>query len=176
MNMEDIQKTLEAIGKGGINVAGDLVLEKNVEYEVNKVENGGIGIQIINGKENSTSLTVSDKNIKATIEELLKTKDEKGVFILKNKKQWWAVYRVLSKFCNYPTKMTAFATKMNELQLEYTDNPNVITYDSLSAASKEVPQMSCAPSSWNTLKDINDNYMQQYVAAEFLMVKLGIKS
>ena len=50
MNQEDIQKALEALGKGGITVAGDLVLEKKVEYEVNNVEKGGIGIQIINGK------------------------------------------------------------------------------------------------------------------------------
>ena len=50
MNQEDIQKALEAIGKGGITVAGDLVLEKNVEYEVNNVENGGIGIQVVNGR------------------------------------------------------------------------------------------------------------------------------
>jgi hypothetical protein len=50
MEKEDIQKALEALGKGGITVAGDLVLEKKVEYEVNNVEKGGIGIQIINGK------------------------------------------------------------------------------------------------------------------------------
>jgi hypothetical protein len=55
MNQEDIQKALEAIGKSGINVAGDLVIEKNVEYEVNNVENGGIGIQIINGKAETTT-------------------------------------------------------------------------------------------------------------------------
>ena len=59
MNQEDIQKTLEAISKSGITVAGDLVLEKKVEYEVNNVENGGIGIQIINGEK--TSQPVSDK-------------------------------------------------------------------------------------------------------------------
>ena len=35
MNKETMEKALEAISKGGITVAGDLVLEKNVEYEVN---------------------------------------------------------------------------------------------------------------------------------------------
>ena len=49
MKKEDIQAALEAISKSGIQVAGDLVLEKNVEYEVANVENGGIGIQIVNG-------------------------------------------------------------------------------------------------------------------------------
>lgn len=49
MKKEDIQAALEAIGKGDIQVAGDLVLEKHVEYEVANVEEGGIGIQVING-------------------------------------------------------------------------------------------------------------------------------
>ena len=51
MNQEDIQKALEAIGKSGTTVAGDLVIEKHVEYEVNNVEAGGIGIQIVNGEK-----------------------------------------------------------------------------------------------------------------------------
>lgn len=51
MNKEDVQKALGAISKSGIHVAGDLVLEKNVQYEVNNVEDGGIGIQIINGSK-----------------------------------------------------------------------------------------------------------------------------
>lgn len=46
MKQEDIQKVLEAIGKGGISVKGDLVLDKHVEHEVSNVEPGGIGIQI----------------------------------------------------------------------------------------------------------------------------------
>ena len=46
MKKEDLQTTLEAISKSGIKVAGDLVLEKKVEYEVANVEAGGIGTQI----------------------------------------------------------------------------------------------------------------------------------
>ena len=53
MKQDDMQKTLEAIAKSGITVNGDLVLEKHVEYEVGNVENGGVGIQIIKGKEGS---------------------------------------------------------------------------------------------------------------------------
>ena len=75
MKQEKLQKTLEALAKSGITVAGDLVLEKKVEYEVSNVENGGIGIQIINdGKE--TPLTVHDKEVKSTLEKLEEEKDE----------------------------------------------------------------------------------------------------
>lgn len=175
MKQDDLQRLLEAIGKSGINVAGDLVLEKNVEYEVNNVENGGIGIQIVNDKE-KTPLTVSDKDIKSVVEGLLKEKDKDGEPIFKNKKQWWAVYRVLGDFCNYPSKMTTFVSKMKDLELDNIDAKRMLTYESLAAAPKDVPLMGCIPSNWGTLKDKSENYMQQYVVAEYLMLELGIKS
>ena len=119
----------------------------------------------------------SDKNIKVAIEELLKAKDERGEFVFKNKKQWWAVYRVLFYYSNYPSQMTAFKAKMEELDVTKVDGKRDFSYESLSAATKEVPSMAtCAPATWNTLKDKSDNYKQQYVVAEFLMLKLGIKS
>lgn len=176
MKQEDIQKTLETLGKSGITVVGDLVVgEKHVENEVANVESGGIGIQIVNGKENAP-LTVSDKEIKSALEEMFKVTDDEGVLFFRNKKQWWAVYRVLSTFCNYPKKMTLFVAKINDLELDYAGNTTTITYDSLSAAPKDVPLMSCSPAAWGTLKDVSDNYKQQYDVAEFLMQKLGIKS
>lgn len=63
MNQEDIQKALEAIGKGGIKVNGDLVIEKHVEYEVDNVEAGGIGIQINNGVSRNVLHTSSNVNL-----------------------------------------------------------------------------------------------------------------
>ena len=53
MMQEKLQKTLEAVAKSGITVNGDFVLEKHVEHDIGNVENGGIGIQIINGKDAS---------------------------------------------------------------------------------------------------------------------------
>ncbi len=175
MKQENLQKTLEAVAKSGITVNGDFVLEKHVEYEIGNVENGGIGIQVNCGKDEP--ITKSDKDIKAVIEALLKAKDDKDGFIFRNKKQWWAVYRVLSTFCNYPKQMTAFGTKMKELKVNEVDGKRDYSYESLSAAPKEVPLMAtCSPSAWNAFKDINENYKQQYDVAEFLMQKLGIKS
>lgn len=37
MTQEKLQRTLEALGKGGIIVNGDLVLEKHVENEIGNV-------------------------------------------------------------------------------------------------------------------------------------------
>ena len=124
-----------------------------------------------------TPLTVSDKDIKSAIEELLNEKDENREFLFKNKKQWWAVFRVLNVFYNYPSKKTAFVKKMKELDAAKVDGERDLSYDSLSKASNDVPQIAiCSPSVWDTYKDLNENYRQQYVVAEFLMQKLGIKS
>lgn len=114
MKQEDLQKTLEALGKGGITVNGDLVLEKHVEHEVGNVEAGGIGIQIISGGKDAP-LTISDKDIKKAIEELLEAKDEMGKFIMHDFDQWYAVFRVLSQFCGYPTKAKDFETTMKNI-------------------------------------------------------------
>ena len=114
MEQEKLQKTLEALAKSGITVAGDLVLEKNVEYEVNNVENGGIGIQIVNGNKEKP-LTISDKEIKSALVKLQEAKDEKGKLIMIDHDQWYAIFRVLSQFCGYPTKPKDFETSMKNI-------------------------------------------------------------
>lgn len=47
----DVEELMKQLSEGGINVQGDFVMNKHVEYEVNNVEEGGIGIQIVNGGE-----------------------------------------------------------------------------------------------------------------------------
>ena len=173
----DIKELVKAAAEG-FNLKdfkGDVVGVKIVENQFGNIEPGGIGIQVNNGKDEP--IAKSDKDIKAVLEALLKAKDDKDGFIFRNKKQWWAVYKVLSTFCNYPKQMTAFGTKMKELKVDEVDGKRDYSYDSLSAAPKEVPQMAtCSPSAWNAFKDINENYKQQYMVAEYLMIKMGIKS
>ena len=125
--------------------------------------------------EEATAVTKSEQDVKTAIEEMLKEmgEDEKPLF--RNKKQWWAVFRVLSKYLNYPNKMTEFVAKINNLNIDQEDRI-AISYDSLSAAPKDVPQMSCSPDAWDALKNKSENYMNQYAVAEYLMVRLGIKS
>ena len=175
-DMDNKEKLLEALSRNGISISGDLIVGDKVQNKVEKVENGGIGIQIVNGQERAL-LTASDKDIKAAIEELLKANDNNDQQLFRNKKQWWAVYRVLYCYCNYPSQMTSFEAKMKELEVAKIDGKRDLSYDSLSAAAKDVPMMAtCKPDNWHTLKDKSDNYLQQYVVAEFLMQKLGIKS
>ncbi len=176
MSQEDIQKALEALGKSGITVNGDLVLEKHVENEIGNVEAGGIGIQINQGVERKP-LTTTDEDIRTTIQELMKAKNQEDKPVFRNKKQWWAVQRVLMYFCNYPSQMTAFVSKMKELGVDKVDGKRDLSYESLSAAGKEVPLMAtCSPATWSALQNRSDDYRQQYDIADFLMKKMGIKS
>ena len=47
MTEKRMQEMLAALSSGGIHVAGDFVMEKNI---VHNVEAGGIGFQIVRGK------------------------------------------------------------------------------------------------------------------------------
>ena len=75
MKKEDLQAALEAISKSGIQVAGDLVLEKNVEYEVANVEEGGIGIQIVNGSTPKVANSKKGSGKKDSDEKLQKPRE-----------------------------------------------------------------------------------------------------
>jgi hypothetical protein len=61
MDFEEIQKALNLARQTGIHVQGDLVMKKEVQYEVNNVEAGGIGIQVQNGANASVEKPPTDE-------------------------------------------------------------------------------------------------------------------
>ncbi len=170
MNQEDIQKALEAIGKSGINVAGDLVIEKNVEYEVNNVENGGIGIQIINGKEKP--LAKSDKDIKDLIVRLQEERDEEGNFLMHDLDQWYAIFRVLSHYCGYPSKPKDFEKTMKNIGADDFRLP--CKYENFrKVVLNQLPQN---VSLWKQFVNSADQYsLKQIIVAIKLMELLNIE-
>ena len=109
-----MQRVLEALGRGNITVAGDLVVEKNISYEVGTVEAGGIGFQFVNGSQ-QTPLTATDKDIKEALEALQEARDEQGAYLMHDLDQWYAVFRVLSHFCGYPAKPKDFEQTMKNI-------------------------------------------------------------
>ena len=165
MNQEELQKTLEAIGKGGIQVAGDFVVEKHVEYEVNNVENGGIGIQI-NNEKCSPAITNTEENIKSAIEKLMEAQDENGAFIMRDQDQWYAVFRVLSAKCGFPQKAKDFTTTMANLGVDNLRVP--CRYESIRKVSlHNLPQN---VDLWHQFQNKADQYsMKQLVVAVKLL-------
>lgn len=171
----DIKELVKAAAEGFdlSNFNGDVVGVKIVENEFGTIEPGGIGIQNIYNGSKDAPLTKSDKDIKAAIEELLAAKDDNDEPLFKNKKQWWAVYRVLKEHCNYPSHMNSFIAKMNELGFSEIDEGRRPSYESIKKVAGDVPLMAATTTTWNTVKDKSDNYAQQYIVAEFLTKKLA---
>lgn len=166
VNKEDIQTALEAISKSGIKVAGDLVLEKNVEYEVANVEDGGIGIQINNGKD--STLSVSDKDIKSAIEELQKIQDDNGEYLMHDLDQWYAVFRVLSQFCGYPKKPKDFELTMKNIGADDFRLP--CKYDNFrKVALNQLPQN---VSLWKQYVNTADQYSLKQIKVVIKLMEL----
>lgn len=61
MDFDEIQKALDLAKQMGINVQGDFVMKKEVQYEVNNVESGGIGIQVMTGCKSSEEQPLTDE-------------------------------------------------------------------------------------------------------------------
>ena len=58
MTPQQKQQYLQAIlNSANVNIAGDLVMEKHVQYEIENVEQGAVGIQIINNNNNNNNTT-----------------------------------------------------------------------------------------------------------------------
>lgn len=63
------EEKLALLKAAGINVNGDLVLEKHVDCEIGNVEAGGIGIQIVNGSK--TAVKAERQNIRNEVPRLV---------------------------------------------------------------------------------------------------------
>lgn len=171
MKQEDIIAALEAVKKSGITVNGDLVLEKKVDYEVANVENGGIGIQIANGRE-SPSLTTSEKDVMSAIEKLQEATDEQGKYIMHDLDQWYAVFRVLSQLCGFPTRPKDFELTMKNIGGDKLRLP--CKYESFrKVALNKLPQNVTL---WEQYRNTADQYsMKQLKVAVKLMEILQIE-
>jgi hypothetical protein len=166
MDKQELQKTLEAIGKGGINVAGDLVIEKHVDYEVNNVEAGGIGIQINSGREKS--LTASDEDIKEAIEALMEATDGEGQYIMHDLDQWYAIFRVLSQLCGYSSKPKDFETNMRNIGADKLRIP--CKYDNYRKIV--LSQLPANVTLWGQYKNSADQYSMKQIKVAVKLMQL----
>lgn len=112
MKQEKTQKTQEAFGKTCIQVNGDYVESKHVEYEVNNVEAGGIGIQIVNGNvsndRNQTQAT--DEQISRAIS-AINGKDN----VLKHQQAFLGICCFLASCHKWPQNKEISVKRINQL-------------------------------------------------------------
>ncbi len=112
MEKEEIQKLLESISKGGIQVNGDFVVSKHVENEIGNVENGGIGIQIVNGKGEShqSQAQVTDEQINRAIT-AINGKDN----VLKHQQGFLGICCYLVSCHKWPRNKETTSNRINQL-------------------------------------------------------------
>lgn len=95
------EEQLDLLRKCGIQVNGDLVLEKHVENEIGNVEDGGIGIQIIYNDKKPKSTAPKTKNAKPTSDKpqtLRYFKHGNKGLIAKQQKRVLLVFTLLNKW------------------------------------------------------------------------------
>ena len=73
-----------------------------------------VDIKIDKGNDEAP-LTVADKDVRASLEELMQAKDDEGEYVVRDLDQWYAIFRVLSQFCGYPAKAMDFAQTMKNI-------------------------------------------------------------
>lgn len=133
----------------------------------------GPKVEFVEPKEKkSTTLDSTDEDIHMAIADLYEATDEEGNKIFTEQGQWYAVYRVLSSYCNYPEKMTDFVRLINKNK--WAEDEPLCKYDSIASISKSLPLLSVKVSLWQQYKSTNEKYKKQCVVAEKIMKILGL--
>lgn len=162
MNNEDkdVQGILQGMFAGADFNGAQIIAYNNGEVIYNKYS------------DEKPKQTLSEERIVSAIKEIITYTDENGAPLFTDKAQWYAIYRVLNVYAGYPSQMTQFERKMNDMGF---DKDSMLTYDSLKKASVPIPQLtSVKPETWDAFKDKSEQYEKQYRVAEMLMIKLGI--
>ena len=73
-------------------------------------------------------LAPDDEEIKQALTELLEAKTDEGKPMMKTQTQWYAVYRVLYEYCNYPKKMTDFDVGLFPFQFPFSQYYSPCTF------------------------------------------------
>ena len=124
MNKEDMQKAMLALGKANINIAGDFVMEKHVDYEIGNVESGGIGINIVNA--NGSEDVTDDIN-----KEFLGKALQQVQTLFWGQSSYAVIYCVLRDYYKYGENLSLFEAEMNNLaislKLDYLCPPNTVS-------------------------------------------------
>ena len=163
MNEEERKKTFENFVKNGITVNGDFVMEKHVDYEVANVENGGIGIQIINGKAE----TKSTNEIKHAVMKLMDETDSTGKSIIQDQQQWWGIKMVLVQHCGFPAKPFDFEKILHDMGLDHLRIP--YKYESVRQVKPKLPPN---VDLWASYKQTGNEYSMKQVRAALALMRL----
>ena len=118
-------------------------------------------------------LAPDDEEIRQALTELLEAKTDDGKPLMKTQTQWYAVYRVLSEYCNYPIKMTDFERDINN-RMGFKEAEPACSYQSFKKVPNELTDLIVKVSKWGAFRRKTPAYEQQCMVAEFLMKRLKL--
>lgn len=173
------QGTLDKLFSGNVKI--DLAAGASV-FQINGNFYAGDHIDYGGGKEkkdinegndiNEEEREMGDETVKNVIDELSEVTDEKGKRIFCKRQLWYAVHRVLSDYCGYPTLRTQFCDRMVELGMDKND-PEV-SYESIRKGTNAMLDR-LRPKQWHTIESrVDEKAREQIVVAKKLMEMLGI--
>jgi len=170
MEKVKLDEDIEFVSEKGIHIGKYIKVEKGAVYN----DQGYVTVnnypEEADAKERGTAK--DDEDIYMAIVDLYQATDEKGERIFTEQGQWYAVYRVLKEYCNYPEQMTDFVSLIKKK--EWAEEKPMCKYASIAHINKELPLLSVKVSLWQRHKSINEKYAKQCAVAEFLLKKLEI--
>lgn len=137
---------------------------------IGKVESGATVINNNYGGQRPMG-DYSDVRIGNAVKALLRVTLSDGTPLMRDQRQWFAVYRVLTTYYNYPVVKTQFVTKMADLGVNESECPGMprLTVDSLRQAGKDMPQLATLkPADWNRLASASTAYKRQWDVVQAL--------
>lgn len=168
--IKDIEEVLKAlIPKHAIMHFHD----QSMIMKVGNIITGGTHYHYSNEKEtkdDKPSLTHSEVKIKDALIETLEATDENGKKIFTEKRQWYAVYRVLSDYCGYPKNMKEFADLMCNLDLD--DNYPECIYNAFRRVPTETTKLGNKLALWHNYRNSADERTRRQIAVAMKLMEL----
>ena len=118
--------------------------------------------------EGSSANTKTEEEVKAAIEKLMNEKDSQNEFLMHDQDQWYAIFRVLSTYCGYPSKPSDFSKTMENLGMDEIRVP--CKYESFRKVTPhQLPQN---VSLWHQYKNTADQYSKKQVVVAVRFMEL----
>lgn len=133
---------------------------QDLDYDLTPTDEGG-----------EAAMVTADP-MRRLMKELMAAHDEEGEPIFGERRQWYAVYRVLKEVRSYPSQMSEFCQRMRDMGMDRVPVPCV--YDSFRKAATDLPKLKVPVTLWQDYANISAAYEQQCKVADFLLRKLGV--
>ena len=131
----------------------------------------GDGYMTVNNcGQQQPSAPSAERRTAVLLRQLLDARDKEGLRLMTDQQQWYAVYRVLEEYDNYPRQMADFARAMAQLGMDRATPP--CKHDSLRKASQAFPRLAGKVSLWKQYSTLSEAYGKQCRVAEWLVEKM----